>query len=281
MKVLYQKPVLVVLVFAVFVILVVGGFLGYQQFLAPEPDTPAPANQSVQPIVISAEGRVVPGRDAALAFQASGRVETIFVSPGDHVEQGQILMSLETAQVDALVAQAQAALDAAEALAAIEPESAVKERKDLLAANVQQSTAALDAAIATQNETRLLAPFSGTVVSIELEEGEVVGPGIPGVILADLTAWKVETLDLREDDVVLARVGQFAQVHIAALPEEGFAGIVSDIALSASSYQGNVTYTISIDLIDSALDHLNWGMTAFVEIGPDFEPLIDVSSPSE
>lgn len=281
MKVLYQKPVLVVLVFGVFVILVVGGFLGYQQFLAPEPDTPAPANQSVQPIVISAEGRVVPGRDAALAFQTSGRVETISVSPGDHVEQGQILMSLETAQVDALVAQAQAALDAAEALAAIEPESAVKERKDLLAANVQQCTAALDAARATQNETRLRAPFGGTVVSIALEEGEVVGPGIPGVILADLTAWKVETLDLREEDVVLARVGQFVQVHIAALPEEGFAGIVSDIALSASSYQGNVTYTISIDLIDSALDQLNWGMTAFVEIGPDFEPLIDVSSPSE
>jgi len=65
--------------------------------------------------VASATGVVVPARWAALAFPLSGPVETLAVAVGDEVQPGQVLASLEKAALRAQVAQAEAALAAAEA----------------------------------------------------------------------------------------------------------------------------------------------------------------------
>ena len=64
----------------VIVVLGGGGFLAYQQFFAPEPEVEAPVvdvdTVSVDTGVgiVSAEGQILPLRDAALAFQGPGQV---------------------------------------------------------------------------------------------------------------------------------------------------------------------------------------------------------------
>ncbi len=65
--------------------------------------------------VASATGVVVPARWATLAFPLSGPVETLAVAVGDEVQPGQVLASLEKSALQAQVAQAEAALAAAEA----------------------------------------------------------------------------------------------------------------------------------------------------------------------
>ena len=93
------------------------GFLGYQRFLAPTPETtPTPAQAAkAEADVVSAQGFVVPRRSSDLAFRSGGRVTEILIAEGDQVKQGQALIRLQDDQLKAAVAQAQAALDLAKA----------------------------------------------------------------------------------------------------------------------------------------------------------------------
>lgn len=255
---------------AIIAILVIGGLQGYQTYLAPETPTPTPLveNSEAVPIAIAIEGRLVPEKEATLSFRFGGRVSQLLVSEGDEVTADQVLMQLETADLEANVAQAEAALAAAKAQEAITPDDADQEVKDLAAANVAQAEAALEAALVALNEATLRAPFAGTVASIQPEVGEVLPPGVPAIVIADLSHWYVETLDLREEDAVQISVGQPVQIKIAALPDQILTGTVSHMALSASSYQGNVTYDARVAVENPAGAALNWGMTAYLEILP-------------
>ncbi len=268
-----SKPVRLGVGAVALVVMVAVGYWSYLRFLAPEPEGPEPVAEATEPVVISAEGRLLPEGYVSLAFAAPGRVAAVYVDVGDPVDVGQVLVSLDADQAEAMVEQARAALVAAQAAQDLEPDYAPQERKDMLAANVQQAAAALDAALAALEDTRLRAPFAGTVASVDVEEGEVVTPGIPVVHVADFSGWKVETLDLREEDVVMMEVGQFVEVTFAAIPDVVFPGVVTEIALNPSSYQGNVTYTVTVELINPDSEKFRWGMTAFLTIRPDLKVL--------
>jgi len=110
----------------VLAILAVIGYFGYQQFLAPVEETPLPeADLSAQvflPEVVSAEGFVVPAQKAELSFQVGGQVVEIPVVEGDSVDEGQVLIRLDSTdqqkaveQAEAGVTQAEAALSSAQA----------------------------------------------------------------------------------------------------------------------------------------------------------------------
>ena len=101
------------------------GYVGYQKYLAPAQGAPTPtSNASLSttpeaPSVVSAEGKIIPARDATLAFRMAGRVEKISVKEGEAVKEGDVLIQLESADVRAGVAQAQAAVAQAEAAVAL------------------------------------------------------------------------------------------------------------------------------------------------------------------
>jgi multidrug efflux pump subunit AcrA (membrane-fusion protein) len=78
--------------------------------------------------------------------------------------------------------------------------------------------------------------------------------------------WLVETTDLTELDVVAVAVGYPAEVRIDAIPDEVLQGTVTDIATVANPARGDVNYTITIELEETADLPLRWGMTAFVDI---------------
>jgi multidrug resistance efflux pump len=65
--------------------------------------------------LVSAEGVLVPAREAALAFRLAERVAEVLVAEGDHVTAGQPLIRLEHTDLDSAVAQAQAGVAQAEA----------------------------------------------------------------------------------------------------------------------------------------------------------------------
>ena len=119
-----------ILIMAFGVIVLSGlGFAGYQQFLAPTAPTPTPAPQAkTLDDVISAQGFVVPTRSVDLAFRAGGRVAEVLIHEGDQVKQGQALIRLQDDQLQAGVAQAQAALTLAHATLAQVQDGARPER---------------------------------------------------------------------------------------------------------------------------------------------------------
>lgn len=64
---------------------------------------------------VDVTGRVRPREQAALAFEESGTVESVYVAVGDAVTRGQALAALDTSYAGAQIAQAEAAKVAAEA----------------------------------------------------------------------------------------------------------------------------------------------------------------------
>ncbi|MGE5263116.1 MAG: HlyD family secretion protein [Acidobacteriota bacterium] len=74
----------------------------------------APAGDDAATGGVKAVGTFVSASQASLAFQAAGRVKEIKIKEGDPVHAGDVLASLDTSALDFQVAQAQAALDAAQ-----------------------------------------------------------------------------------------------------------------------------------------------------------------------
>ena len=84
---------------------------------APMPSSTSAASRvSIQSATsIRAIGTIASANQASLAFQMAGRVKQINVKEGDVVHAGDLLVSLDTTMLDLQIAQAQSALDTAQA----------------------------------------------------------------------------------------------------------------------------------------------------------------------
>jgi multidrug resistance efflux pump len=136
---------------------------------------------------------------------------------------------------------------------------------DLAAAQARLVAAetGLAAAQAALEDIQLTAPFSGSIVDLNIKVGEQVGPGVPVAVLADFSQWKVETDDLTEIEVPDIFVGQKVTVTPDALPELELSGTVEYISDLFEEKRGDVTYTARIKL-DESDPRLRWGMTVVV-----------------
>ena len=174
-------------------------------------------------------------------------------------------IDLAVAEANLLLAEARLSLaetDLAEMQSGIDP--------DLLEAAQARLSAAESALEATQaalSDVELVAPFGGTVVKLDLKEGEQIVPGSPAVVLADFSQWKVETEDLNEMEVPRVAVGQTVTITPDALPELTLTGTVESISQIYEEKFGDVTYTARIVLQDTD-PRLRWGMT----VSTHFEP---------
>ncbi|KAA3646503.1 MAG: HlyD family efflux transporter periplasmic adaptor subunit [Chloroflexi bacterium] len=137
---------------------------------------------------------------------------------------------------------------------------------DLLAnseARLDAAEASLAAAEAALAEAQLTTPIDGTVVEVDIKIGEQAAPGEPAVVVADFSAWEVETDNLTEIEVPQISVGQVVSITPDALPELDLAGTVISISDLFEEKRGDVTYTTVIEL-DEVDERLRWGMTVVV-----------------
>lgn len=216
---------------------------------------------------VSASAVVVPVKNVELAFATTGRVTGVDVKAGDQVTAGQTLVTLDTTVQEARVKEAEANLLAAQI------DRKYKERLKLdkihlevVDAQIAQMQALLDSANAIlASQSKLTAPFDGTIVSVDIAPAETVVPGPSVILLGDLSSYVIETTDLSERDITRVQIGQPANVYIEALGSE-FSGKVSDVALTSTTLGGDVVYKVTIEL-DEQPDGLLWGMSADVAIG--------------
>ncbi len=187
----------------------------------------------------------------------------------------------ELAAASAQVQAAQAALDrltpdAAEGqakLAALENAKAALAKlqptagdRAVLEAGVRAAQAARDLAAEQILAARLVAPFAGTVVSLDIAAGEYATPGMPILRLADTSAWRIETKDLTELNIAQVELGMPATVTFDAIPGLELSGHVSQIKPYGDNRQGDIVYTVTITP-DQQDERLRWNMTAKVSIG--------------
>jgi HlyD family secretion protein len=130
---------------------------------------------------------------------------------------------------------------------------------------VQQAQLNLVSAQANLAQAVLRAPISGTVLSVDVQVGQMVSSGTQAVTLGDLSTLQL-TVDVAEVDVPRIAVGQPAQISIDALPNTTFDGVVERIDPSSTSVSGVVDYVTTIRFTSSDLSQIRPGMTAVATI---------------
>jgi HlyD family secretion protein len=136
----------------------------------------------------------------------------------------------------------------------------------VLEAGVKSAQVARDLAAEQLSAARLLAPFAGTVMTLNIEAGEYATLGTPVLRLADTSAWQIETTDLTELNVAQVGEGMPASLTLDAIPGLELPGHVSQIKPYGDTRQGDIVYTVIITP-DGQDGRLRWNMTAKVSIG--------------
>lgn len=231
-------------------------------------DSPQGNGDSAMPsgAAVRASARVLPVDSVSLSFPLTGVVVDVLVAEGDHVNAGDALVQLDTAILQADVAEAEANRTKAETQVAYLRRINDSSNEDIEAAEaeVDRLNAILDIANARLAQATLTSPISGTVAEVEIAPGETVTPGLIVITIGDLTQLELETIDLSERDITQVRVGQPVQIYVDALEQE-LTGTVRHIPEQAASIGGDVVYEVAISL-DNAPPELRWGMSAEVEI---------------
>ena len=163
----------------------------------------------------------------------------------------------ELASSAAQVAQAQASL--AQLLERPKPEDVA-----VYQAQVDEAAVALAQAQSQLEDAVLVAPFDGTVLTVQVQAGEWASPGAPAVVLA-ATESLVLAVNVDEVDVAQLAEGQTAYLSFDAIKGEQVAGSVTRIAPSSTNVGGAVAYAVQVRFAPGELP-VRLGMTANVDI---------------
>jgi len=256
---------------------------------------PAPAAPSLR-----YSATIEADRSVNIAFQSSGYVASIMqrrgadghlrpLQPGDQIEAGAILARVRDAdyrgrleqassavrEVEAAYAKAGLDLDRARALFATA--SLTKPELDAATAafdarDAQLASSRAEAAIAATalQDTAIVAPFSGVVVTREIEVGALVNPGRVAFVIARVTPVKamVGVPDLHVGTLAPGRV---LQVRSEAAPNVTFDGVI--VAIAPSANDQNRLFSVEIALANKD-GVLRPGMVASVDIPATATPAI-------
>lgn len=170
-------------------------------------------------------------------------------------------------ELEADLSEAQVKLAEAEQEYAILQDGPDPDEVALAQARIKNAESQLAVARKALEGTKLSAPISGTLVSLDIYPGQTVLAGEQIITLADLSELRVETTDLSERDVSQVAVGQDVFVYIEALDMD-VTGKVARISPQANVVGGDVVYTVLIEL-DEQPESLRWGMTVEVDITSD------------
>jgi len=248
--------------------------------------------------IVTASGKIEPQRKVDVSSDITGRIVNLAVREGDMVTRGQTLVHIDPQQYEAGVQRAEAML--AGALAGAAQAQANKDQaqrawtraRDIHAQNAQlvsqetleqaetaqriavanldasqrqvdQARAGLREAQDQLRKTTILAPMSGRVTRLAVEEGEVAVPGTfsreTGLLMtiSDLSVIQVK-VKVDETDVVRIHRGDSTEVSIDAFPDTSYSGHVTEIknsSVAGASTSGlNTDQAVDYEVIVT-LDH--------------------------
>jgi HlyD family secretion protein len=132
--------------------------------------------------------------------------------------------------------------------------------------SLAQSELSLAQAAAARADTQLIAPWTGTVLSVEAAPGALVGGGSAIVILLDTTQLEFHTTNLSERDLAQILPGQTAVVTLKAYPDDPIEAAVLRIGWQVGYVVGDAaTFPVMLSLSETDLD-IRPGMTGRAEI---------------
>lgn len=198
---------------------------------------------------INLSGSVVSDNQKMLTSRYMGYVKNMAVSEGDIVKKGQLLYEIDSKeiesaerQVDLSISQARLSLQmnknqynniltnlarherlyAKKMVSKYEFEMlqlAAKNLRDMVQISEQQVNQALakkDEVLNQYNYLKIHAPNDGVIVDKRLNEGEMAIPGMPAVILTDLSKLTIEA-ELSESQLKYVELGKEVEIEIPSI----------------------------------------------------------------
>ncbi|HIP28898.1 MAG TPA: efflux RND transporter periplasmic adaptor subunit [Sulfurovum sp.] len=198
---------------------------------------------------INLAGSVVSDNQKMITSRYMGYVKKMAVSEGDIVKKGQLLYEIDSKeiesaerQVDLGISQARLALQMnknqyhnvitnlsrhkrlyeKKMVSKYELETlqlTAKNLKDMVKISeeqVKQAEAKKDEVLNQYNYLRILAPNEGVIVSKKLNEGEMAMPGMPGVVLTDLSRLAI-VAEISETQLRYISIGKKLEVEVPSM----------------------------------------------------------------
>ena len=216
-------------------------------------------------------GTVRGQNEVYLMPKVAARVIGIYVKPGDRVAQGQTLITLDSSDYQAAVAQAEAGVKSA--ALNLETARANLERTEKLHAagavsqqqleqaqtgyeaaqvGVEQANAALAMASQQIGYCNLTSPISGVVGSINLSLGDTANPASPAAVISETSQLEIEVM-VSESEINFIEVGSPVDVYIRAVSEEAFKGQVATVATVPDVVKRNYAVKVTLDNPDGKI----------------------------
>ena len=247
---------------------------------------------------ISANGYVVARTKASVSAKIPGQLEYLGVSEGSHVRAGDILARIESRDYEARLAAAQAEVSRTEAALAqarrdLERTRAMQAKGLFPDVDLESAATAVDVLVAELNaaraeskvaevnfeNTRVRAPFDGTVLRKDAEVGEFVAPASAGggftrtaiVTMADLSTLEVE-VDVSEAYIARIASDQPVRIVLDAYPDVAFRGRVRQVVPTADRQKATVQVKVSILDVDPRILPEMGAKAVFTRQGSDATP---------
>ena len=252
-------------------------------------------------VTVSATGTLQPEDQVDVGAEISGRVDRVIVDYNDKVTRGQILAVINTDQIRAQLAQAQAELSAANA-AVVNSEATVnetRERRDRAEglfgrgivseqdfqtaqadyaravaavakakADVENATARVRLHETNLDKAAVRSPIDGIVLDRKVQPGQTVAASFQTPVLftlaSDLSRMELE-VDIDEADIGQVREGQDATFTVDAFPQRRFDAKLVSLRNAPRTTNGVVTYQ-GVLSVDNSARLLRPGLTATADI---------------
>lgn len=183
--------------------------------------------------VINTTGLVRPNQGAMLSAQSAGTIKKIFITSGQAVKKGDVLVELDSDVEIATLKASEAQLPAARLTYQryanlIKSQSVSQTELDSAKATYDQLVANINSLKATIERRKILAPFDGVTGIVQVNEGQYISVGTEIVRVEDVSSMKVD-FSVSQNDLENLRIGQKVTATSDARQGETFAAKVTAI----------------------------------------------------
>ena len=219
---------------------------------------------------ITVSGKIEATNSADLSTRMMGYVNKVYVKVGDKVKKGQLLVSINNAdlqakraQVNAGITEATAAFNNAEKdykrfQSLFAEKSASQKEMDDMTANFEMAKARLESANQMKNEinaqftySNMIAPFNGVITSKNIDAGDMANPGMP--LISIETPGKFEVMAMvPETEISQINKGADVAVLVKSIGAT-LKGKVTEVSTSAKNTGGQYLVKIGLDKTEAAI----------------------------
>ncbi len=213
---------------------------------------------------LSLTGSVISDNQKMITSRYMGFVKGVYVSEGGNVKKGQLLYEIDSKEIDSAKSQVELGISQAklslqmyqnqyqnvqlnlarhkrlykkDMVSKFDVENLELASKNLKAMvlisekQIDQAKARLQEVLNQYKYLRIVSPNNGVVIQKSIKVGEMAMPGMPAIVLSDLSDLKIST-EISESNLNLIKVGDKVEFEIPSLNLKGVGDIDSIIPSS-------------------------------------------------